>query len=40
MGALVALTVAIVAFFPKITKAVPASLVAIMAIFAISLVLI
>ena len=38
MGALVALTVAIVAFFPKITKAVPASLVAIMAIFAISLV--
>lgn len=38
MGGLVALTIAIVVIFPKITKAVPASLVAIIAIFAISLI--
>ncbi|MFP5438214.1 MAG: SulP family inorganic anion transporter [Bacteroidia bacterium] len=38
MGGLVALTIAIVFIFPKITKAVPASLVAIIAIFAISLI--
>jgi SulP family sulfate permease len=38
MGGLVALTIAIVYIFPKITKAVPASLVAIIAIFAISLI--
>lgn len=38
MGGLVALTIAIVYVFPKITKAVPASLVAIIAIFAISLI--
>ena len=38
MGGLVALTIAIVYIFPKITKAVPASLVAIIAIFAISII--
>lgn len=37
MGGLVILTIAIVAFFPKITKAVPPSLVAIIVVFAIVL---
>jgi len=37
MAGLVALTIAIVAFFPKITKAVPSSLVAIMVVFALVL---
>ncbi|MBU3050559.1 SulP family inorganic anion transporter, partial [Chryseobacterium indologenes] len=37
MGALTALTIAIVYFFPKLTKAVPASLIAIMVVFAIVL---
>lgn len=37
MGALVALTIAIVVFFPRITKAVPPSLVAIIAVFLIVL---
>jgi SulP family sulfate permease len=37
MAGLVALTIAIVAFFPKITKAVPPSLVAIIVVFAIVL---
>jgi SulP family sulfate permease len=35
MGALVALTIAIILVFPKITKAVPASLVAIIVVFAV-----
>ncbi|WP_250255232.1 SulP family inorganic anion transporter [Chryseobacterium sp. Marseille-Q3244] len=37
MGGLTALTIAVVYFFPKITKAVPASLVAIIVVFAIVL---
>ncbi|AZA82292.1 sodium-independent anion transporter [Chryseobacterium lactis] len=37
MGGLTAMTIAIVYFFPKITKAVPASLVAIMIVFAVVL---
>lgn len=38
MGGLTALTIAIVYFFPKISKAIPASLMAIITIFAISLI--
>lgn len=38
MAGLVALTIAIILFFPKITKAVPASLVAIIVVFAVVLI--
>ena len=38
MGGLVALTIAIILIFPKITKAVPASLVAIIVVFAVVLI--